>query len=102
MICSKKIRDAAARQADYYRSAIKLYEIESMARDRKYEEAADMLLLLKTVEYRDAELDKFNKLYETVMPQAAKAAYDKAYRFYNSKNTRMRCKIEKVHYDPGI
>lgn len=98
----KEDKDAAARQADYYRSAIKLYEIESMVRDRKYEEAADMLLLLKTLEYRDAELDKFNKLYETVMPQAAKSAYDRAYRSYNSKKYQDALQsYEKVQlYDP--
>jgi tetratricopeptide (TPR) repeat protein len=98
----KEDRDAAARQIDYYRSAIKLYEIESMARDGKYEEAADMLLLLKTVEYRDAELDKFNKLYETVLPQAAKSAYDKAYRSYNSRKYQEALQYyEKVQlYDP--
>lgn len=99
----KEDKDAAARQADYYRSAIKLYEIESMVREKKYEEAADMLLLLKTVEYKDAELDKFNKLYETVMPQAAKSAYDRAYRSYNSKKYQDALQsYEKVQlYDPG-
>jgi tetratricopeptide (TPR) repeat protein len=98
----KEDKDAAARQADYYRSALKLYEIESMVRDRKYEEAADMLLLLKTVEYKDAELDKFNKLYETVMPQAAKSAYDRAYRSYNAKKYQDALQgYEKVQlYDP--
>ncbi|MGE5613454.1 MAG: tetratricopeptide repeat protein [Bacillota bacterium] len=98
----KEDRDAAARQADYYRSAIKLYEVEFMIRDRKYEEAADMLLLLKTVEYRDTELEKFNNLYETVMPLAAKSAYDRAYRSYNSKKYQDALQnFEKVQlYDP--
>lgn len=88
-------------QADYYKAALKLYEIESLARDRKYTNAADMLLLMKTVEFKDTEKEKFDALYKTVMPQAAKSTYDQGYRFYNSRKYQDALKsLEKVQvYD---
>lgn len=95
-------RDEAIRQADYYKAAIRLYEVESMANAREYEGAADMLMLMKTIEFRDAEKEKFDNLYEKVMPLAAKSAYDRGYKEYNSRKYQDSLKsFEKVRiYDP--
>ena len=82
----QKEKDNAAAQAAYYKSALRLYEIESLYRDRNYQEAADILLLMKTVQFRDTEKEKFDSLYKTVMPLAAKSAYDQGYKLYNSRN----------------
>lgn len=93
----QKDKESAVQQADYYKSTLKLYEIDDLARSRKYEDAADMLLLMKTVEFRDAEKDKFNELYQSIMPQAAKAAYDQGYKLYNSRKYQDSLKeLEKV------
>lgn len=78
-------KESAIQQSDYYKSSLKLYEIESLYRDRKYQDAADMLLLMKTIAFRDAEKEKFEGLYKTVMPLAAKSAYDQGYKLYNAK-----------------
>jgi TolA-binding protein len=81
----QKEKDNAVAQTDYYKSSLKLYEIESLYRSKDYQGAADILLLMKTVQFRDAEKEKFDTLYETVMPLAAKAAYDQGYKLYNSR-----------------
>lgn len=81
----QKEKDNAVAQTDYYKSAMRLYEIESSYRDRNYQGAADILLLMKTVQFRDAEKEKFDSLFKTVMPLAAKAAYDQGYKLYNTR-----------------
>jgi len=93
----------AVEQADYYKAVNRLYEIDELHRAGEYEKAADMLLLMKTVEFKGEATDKFNKLMETVMPKAAKAAYDYGYRQYNSRNYQEALKsFEKVEmYDPN-
>lgn len=74
---------AANSELEYYTSLVKLYEIESMFSNKKYEEAADMLLLMKTVDFRDPEKEKFNSLYEKIMPVAAESLYVKGKELYN-------------------
>jgi len=98
----QKDKESAMQQADYYKATIKLYDIDILVRNKKYEEAADTLLLLKTIEYKDAEKDMFNNLYESVMPLAAKAVYDEGYKLYNSRKYQDSLKkLEKVQvYDP--
>lgn len=98
----QKDKESAMQQADYYKATIKLYEIDTLAGEKKYEDAADMLLLMKTVEFKDAEKDQFNELYQSVMPLAAKAAYDQGYKLYNSRKYQDSLKkLEKVQvYDP--
>lgn len=91
----RKEKESAAQQADYYKSSLRLYEIESLYRDKDYQAAADLLLLMKTVEFRDAEKETFDKLYKTVMPLAAKSAYDQGYRLYNSRKYQDSLKIFK-------
>ena len=96
-------KDEALKEADYYKAAIKLYEVESMLSSKDYEGAADMLMLMKTIEFRDAEKEKIDSLYEKAMPLAAKSAYDRGYREYNSRKYEDALKsFEKVRiYDPN-
>ncbi len=58
---------------------------------------------MKTIEFRDAEKEKFDSLYEKAMPLAAKSAYDRGYREYNSRKYEDALKsFEKVRiYDPN-
>lgn len=98
----QKDKESLALQADYYKATLKLYEINALASDKKYEDAAGMLLLMKTVEFKDTEKDFFNKLYQSVMPQAAQMAYDQGYKLYNARKYQDSLKkLEKVQvYDP--
>lgn len=81
----QKEKDSAVAQTDYYKSSLRLYEIESLYRNKDYQGAADILLLMKTVQFRDTEKEKFDSLFDTIMPLAAKAAYDQGYKLYNSR-----------------
>ena len=98
----QKDKEAANKVADYYKSVIKLYDIESLAAKKQYESAAEMLLLMKTVEFKDADKQKFDSLYKTVMPAAAWVVYDDGYRFYNQrKYADSLKKLDKVQvYNP--
>lgn len=98
----QKDKDMAIQQADYYKTTLKLYEIDDLYRGKKYTEAADMLLIMKTVEFKDAERQKFESLYEAVMPLAAKSVYDQGYKLYNSKKYQDALKLfERIQvYDP--
>ncbi len=98
----QKDKDTVMQQTEYYKAIIKLYEIETLVRNKKYEDAADILLLMKTVEFKDAEKEKYSKLFESVMPLASKAAYDQGYKLYNSKKYKESLeKLEKVQvYEP--
>jgi len=97
-------KESAIEQVDYLKSSLRLYEIESLYRNKDYQAAADMLLLMKTVEFRDAEKETFDKLYKTVMPLAAKSAYDQGYKLYNSRKYQESLKsFKKVEmYDPDF
>jgi tetratricopeptide (TPR) repeat protein len=88
-------------KADYYRFSIKLFEVQDLSSGKKYEEAADMLIMLKTFEFEGEEKDKFEKLFEDVMPLAANSAYEKGFVQYNNRKYEDAIKIfEKVRlYD---
>jgi tetratricopeptide (TPR) repeat protein len=98
----QKDMDTANKQLDYYKSAIKLYDIESLSAKKQYENAADMLLLLKTTEFTEADKTRFDNLYNSVLPQAAWAAYGEGYSLYNRKSYQEALKkLSKVElYDP--
>ena len=98
----QKDKEDVVKQADYYKATIKLYEISILSGEKKYESAADMLLLMKTVVFKDKEKELFDNLYKSVMPQAAKYAYDQGYKLYNNKKYQESLeKLEKVQvYDP--
>ncbi len=94
-------KEEAARQVDYYKGAFRLFEVESLVGSKEYESAADMLMLMKSIDFEDAEKDKFDSLYTKVMPLAAKSAYDKGYKLYNQKKYQEALEnLEKVRmYD---
>lgn len=98
----EKDKEAALQQADYYKAALRLYEVDGLVRERKYENAADMLLLMKTIEFKDDEKEKYDSLCAAVFPLAAKSAYDQGYRLYNRREYEDALKsLQKVQvYDP--
>jgi tetratricopeptide (TPR) repeat protein len=97
----QKDKENAVKQADYYKAAVRIYEIESLVSKKDYESAADMLLLMKTIEFSDGEKEKFDDLYKKVMPLAAKSAYDTGYKQYNQRKYQDSIKsFEKIQiYD---
>jgi len=81
----KKDLEAANESVDYYKSVIKLYEIDDLVAKKNYEAAADMLILMKTVEFRGQEKEKFDRLYNEVLPAAAKSVFDEGMTLFTSK-----------------
>jgi tetratricopeptide (TPR) repeat protein len=100
----QKDKDEANQTIDYYKSVIKLYDIEGLVLKKQYESAADMLLLMKTVDFKDAGKERFDNLYKTVMPQAAIILYDEGYKLYNVRSyDESLKKLDKVQvYDPAF
>ena len=100
----QKDKDEAIQTIDYYKSVIKLYDIENLVLKKQYESAADMLLLMKTVDFKDTEKERFDNLYKTVMPNAAIIVYDEGYKLYNVRNYNESLKkLDKVQvYDPAF
>jgi tetratricopeptide (TPR) repeat protein len=72
--------EAANASVDYYKSCIKLFEAENMFSQRNYEAAADMLVLLRTVDFNGEDKERFDTLNKDVMPAAANAAFNEGYR----------------------
>jgi len=70
----KRLNEAEA-TIDYYNRVKKINEVEDLYKEGKIIEAADMLLLLSDVEYKDVEVEKLEKLRTQVLPQAAEKAY---------------------------
>jgi tetratricopeptide (TPR) repeat protein len=84
-------------KVDYYRFSLKLFEAQDFSSGKKYEEAADMLILLKTFKFEGEEKAKFDKLYEDIMPLAANSAYEKGFDQYNNRKYKDAIKLfEKV------
>jgi tetratricopeptide (TPR) repeat protein len=50
----------ASQSLDYYKFSVKLYEIEDLSDNREYERAADMLILMKTVDFKGEEKERFD------------------------------------------
>ena len=94
----QKNLEAVNQNVDYYKFSLKLYEIEDMYLERDYETAADMLILMKTVDFKGAEKEKFNAMYEEIMPVAAKTVYDEGSVLVNSKQQYQEAlkKLNKV------
>ncbi|NLC69305.1 MAG: tetratricopeptide repeat protein [Clostridiaceae bacterium] len=80
----KKELDTVKVERDYYKAVIKLFEIEALANARKYEEAADMLASFKGVQFTGAEKEKYDNLFNNIMPRVSDALYSEAYNLFQA------------------
>lgn len=96
--------DAADKEIDYQKAIIKLFEIESLAAKKQWEEAADLLLRMQAVEYEGEYGTRFEDLRTNVLPNAAKTVYDQGYKLYNTKKYEDALKklIKVETYNPGF
>ncbi len=76
---------ASNAEVDYYKNAFKLSEVDKLASERRYEEAADMLVLLKAVAFKDSERSTFEQMYNDIIPKAATAMINEGVKLTNSK-----------------
>ncbi len=75
----------ANKEIDYYKSVALLHSIDGLVYSKKYEEAADLLVELKEVQFREPEKEKYDELYDKVIPEAISAAYSEGNRLFNNK-----------------
>lgn len=98
----QKDADKANKMVEYYKNVIKLYDVESLVAGKQVENAADLLIQLKSVEYTGADSDKFKKLSSSLLPKAAWAVYEDGIKLFNSRKYEESLKkLDKVQiYEP--
>ncbi|KNY28245.1 tetratricopeptide repeat protein [Pseudobacteroides cellulosolvens] len=72
-------------ELEYNKNVKKLSEAEGLANSRNYEAAADMLILMKDTKFSAADKRKYDKLFESIVPNAAHSAYNQGYSLCNSR-----------------
>jgi tetratricopeptide (TPR) repeat protein len=85
---NKKLQDeldAAKADSDYYKNTFKIFEIDKLVSSKNYETAADRLVLLKTFQFKSPEKEKFEALYNDVMPKAAWSVFNDGYSLMTAK-----------------
>ncbi|HEX3029898.1 MAG TPA: tetratricopeptide repeat protein, partial [Clostridia bacterium] len=75
---------AANNEISYYTNINKLGDVKDLLSQRKYEEAADLLVLLKSAEFKDADKQKFDELFAEVMPNALRLVTGDGRRMFSS------------------
>jgi TolA-binding protein len=97
---NKKLQDdlqAAQTDNDYYKNAFKLLDIDKLVSSKNYEAAADKLVLLKTFQFKGPEKDKYDALYNDVMPKAAWSVFNDGYNLLlGKKYQEALTKLNKV------
>ncbi|MCX7708603.1 MAG: tetratricopeptide repeat protein [Clostridia bacterium] len=67
---------SAKAELDYYASVSKLGEAERLSAAKNYEAAADLLVMMKTMQLKDTEKSRYDSLYNSVIPKAAWAVFN--------------------------
>lgn len=76
----------ANQSIDYYKSVNDLLEAEKLATSGEYEKAADLLILLKPIDFQGTAKEKSDKLIQEIMPKAAREAYNQGLKLFKQKN----------------
>jgi len=76
----------ANQSIDYYKSVNDLLEAEKLATSGEYEKAADLLILLKPIDFQSTAKEKSDKLIQEIMPKAAREAYNQGLKLFKQKN----------------
>lgn len=77
---SQNIENEKAKKAE------KLNEAESLVTNRSFEQAADLLLLLKDSGFTGDDKGRFDKLWNDAIPKAAQDLYNQGITFFNNQN----------------
>ena len=81
----KKNYEVSVTDRNYYKAVISLYEVDDLYNAGKYEDAADMLVLVKNVEFTGTEKEKYDKLYNEIMQRASDIVYSQAYNLFQGQ-----------------
>lgn len=82
---TKKALEASNKEVDYYKNVTKLFEIENKVIANDFMSAADMLVLLKTITFKDPEKGRYEALVRDIMPRAVQTAYGQGMNLFNSR-----------------
>lgn len=77
--------EIAIADRDYYKAVIKLYEADDFYKAQKYEDAADMLVLVKNIEFSNTDKGKYDNLHKEIMPRASDIVYSQAYNLFQGQ-----------------
>jgi len=77
--------EASNSQVDYYKNVVKLFDVEKQLLQKDYEAASDSLLILKAIDLKGSEKERFDSLYQDAVPKAVKAIYIDAMNLYNGR-----------------
>ena len=73
------------KEVDYYINVSKLLEIDKLVSEKKYEAAADMLLIIKNIDFKGFEKQKFEVLFGDTMEKGASELYAAGRNLFKSK-----------------
>lgn len=73
------------KEVDYYLNVSKLLEIEKLVSMKSYQAAAEKLLPLKNISFKEIEKEKYNKLVNEAMPKAAWELFEKGRELLRNK-----------------
>jgi len=68
------------------RNLLNLYLAKSYYSDGRYADAAEILLGLKEVQFKDEDLDVYNQVYQGAMTESAKSVYNIGINLFNQQN----------------
>jgi len=89
--------EAANKELDYRASVDKLNEIEKLISKKDYQQAADMLLLMGAVEFKEEDKARYESLYNEAMPRVASDLLNKGIQLCEAKNYEEALKnLEKI------
>lgn len=79
-VASKNAQEEIAKYGE------KLNEAENLYAQRKYEQAADLLLLLKDVQFNEADKNRYTKLLNDSIPAATWRVYSEGMNYFNNQD----------------
>lgn len=79
----KQLEDSRV-QLDYYRNAARISEAERLVDQSQFLDAAELLVLLRAANFKDAEKTRYDALWNAAMPRAVRQASQQGVSLFNS------------------
>lgn len=86
--------DSKNAQEEIAKNGEKLNEAENLYAQRKYEQSADLLLLLKDVQFNEVDKNRYTKLLNNSIPAATWSVYSDGMNYFNA--TDYKTAIERL------
>lgn len=84
-------------ELDYFKNISRLSEVENLNAAKKYEAAADILVAMKSINFKEEDKIKYDKLYGSIAPKAAWTVFSEGNNLsLNKKYQEAVVKLSKV------